>query len=132
MRFWTPEAAPLSYAIAQHNLGNVYHELPSGDRAANLAQAIHYFQQALRFYTPEAAPFDNARTQNNLGVVYSELPSGTGLLTWLRLSTTSSKLCAFIRPKPSHSNAAGSLAAWLTCTLLKEHGMQHLVPIVSR
>jgi len=72
----TPEAAPLEYAITQHNLGNAYRDLPTGDRASNLAQAIRCYQEALRFLTPEAAPLDYARTQINLGNAYRDLPTG--------------------------------------------------------
>jgi CHAT domain-containing protein/tetratricopeptide (TPR) repeat protein len=67
---------PLLYAGIQHNLGAAYRDLPTGDRASNLVQAIGCYQQALRFRTPEAAPLDYAMTQNNLGLAYSELPTG--------------------------------------------------------
>src|SRR5512135_1302706 len=50
--------------------------LPVGDRAANLRQAIAYYEQALRFRTPEADPRVYAMTQNNLGNAYRELPVG--------------------------------------------------------
>ena len=40
LRFLTPEAAPLEYAATQNNLGAAYGELPTGDRGANLTQAI--------------------------------------------------------------------------------------------
>jgi tetratricopeptide (TPR) repeat protein len=76
LRFYTPEAAPLDYAMTQNNLGNAYRNLPTGDRAANLEKAIQCYQEALRFRTPEAAPLDYAMTQNNLGVAYADLPTG--------------------------------------------------------
>src|SRR3989442_10592312 len=57
-------------------LGNAYSDLPTGDRASNLAQAIGCYQQALRFLTPEAAPLEYASTQNNLGLAYWNLPTG--------------------------------------------------------
>jgi CHAT domain-containing protein/tetratricopeptide (TPR) repeat protein len=66
----------LIYAAAQANMGNAYLELPTGDRAANLAQAIGCYRQALRFWTPEEAPLDYAATQMDLGTVYVELPTG--------------------------------------------------------
>ena len=47
-----------------------YRELPTGDRAANLAQAIQCLQEALRFYTPEAEPFACRRTTRNLAHLY--------------------------------------------------------------
>jgi len=50
--------------------------LPTGDRAANLEQAIECYREALRVYTPEAAPLDYAMTQNNLGIAYRNLPTG--------------------------------------------------------
>src|SRR5260221_404570 len=71
-----PNDDPTLYAALQYNLGNVYGTLPTGDRAANLAQAINCYQQALRFYTPEAAPLGYATTQNNLGKAYRNLPTG--------------------------------------------------------
>ena len=57
-------------------LGNAYSDLPTGDREANLQQAIECYREALRFRTPEAAPLDYAMTQNNLGTAYSDLPTG--------------------------------------------------------
>ena len=56
LRFYTAEAAPAEYATTQNNLGIAYAELPTGDRAANLARAIECYTQALRFRTAEAAP----------------------------------------------------------------------------
>jgi len=76
LRFRTPEAAPLDYAMTQNNLGNAYWDLPTGDRAANLAKAIECYREALRVYTPEAAPLYYAVTQNNLGNAYADLPTG--------------------------------------------------------
>ena len=73
---YTPETAPLDYAMTQNNLGTAYSGLPTGDRADNLAYAIQCYQEALRFRTPEAAPLDYAMTQNNLGEVYRSLPTG--------------------------------------------------------
>ena len=69
-------AAPADYAATQNNLGTAYQELPTGDRAANLARAIDCYTQALRFRTAEAAPANYAATQNNLGTAYQELPAG--------------------------------------------------------
>ena len=62
--------------MTQNNLGIAYAELPTGDRAANLARAIDCYTEALRFRTAEAAPLDYAMTQNNLGTAYAELPTG--------------------------------------------------------
>ena len=76
LRVFTPEAAPLDYAMTQCNLGTAYAGFPVGDRAANLQQAIACFEQALRVFTPEAAPLGYATTQNNLGTAYADLPVG--------------------------------------------------------
>ena len=73
---FTAEAAPRDYATTQHNLGTAYGDLPTGDRAANLARAIGCYTQALRFRTAKAAPLDYATTQNNLGNAYAALPTG--------------------------------------------------------
>jgi predicted LPLAT superfamily acyltransferase len=66
----------LNWAMTQHNLGNAYANLPSGDRAANLSIAIGAYESALEVYTREAHPVDWATTQNNLGNAYASLPSG--------------------------------------------------------
>ena len=76
LRVYTPEAAPLDYAMTQNNLGNAYADLPTGDRGENLERAIGCYGEALRFRTPEAAPLDYAMTQNNLGNAYVRLPTG--------------------------------------------------------
>jgi len=76
LRQLQPEKNPLLYARIQHKLGNAYCDLPAGDRAANLEQAIACYQEALRFWTPERAPLDYATIQNNLGIAHSDLPSG--------------------------------------------------------
>src|SRR6266700_2924459 len=68
-----PNEDPTLYAALHNNLGIAYSGLSTGDRAANLAQAIQCFQQALRFWTPEADPFHYALTQNNLGNAYRAL-----------------------------------------------------------
>jgi tetratricopeptide (TPR) repeat protein len=62
LRFRTPDAAPMDYALTQSNLGAAYAELPTGDQTANLQQAIACFTEALRFRTPDAAPMDYAWT----------------------------------------------------------------------
>ena len=71
-----PDKNALLYARIQHKLGNAYCDLPAGDRAANLEQAIACYWEALRFWTPEQAPLDYATIQNNLGIAYSDLPTG--------------------------------------------------------
>jgi CHAT domain-containing protein/tetratricopeptide (TPR) repeat protein len=62
--------------LTQNNLGLAYQDLPTGDRTANLAQAIDCYTQALRFYTAEDTPHDYAGTQNNLGNAYAVLLTG--------------------------------------------------------
>ncbi len=71
-----PDKDPLLYARIQHKLGNAYSDLPEGNRAANLEQAIACYREALRFWTPETAPLDYATIQNNMGIAYSDLPAG--------------------------------------------------------
>ena len=71
-----PDKDARSLARIWYDLGNSYYELPTGDRAANLEQAIACFREALRFCTPQAAPLPYVMIQTNLGVAYSALPSG--------------------------------------------------------
>ena len=59
--------------MTQHNLGNVYCNLPGGDRQANLQQAIACYTQALEVYTREAFPERWAMTQRNLDRVRDAL-----------------------------------------------------------
>jgi len=63
-------------ASSQINLGNVYADLPTGDRGVNLQRAIACYEAALRVYTEQDFPVEWARTQNNLGVAYRDLPTG--------------------------------------------------------
>ncbi|KPL21530.1 MAG: hypothetical protein AMJ93_09430 [Anaerolineae bacterium SM23_84] len=63
-------------AALLNELGVAYRNLPTGDRADNLQQAIDCYREALTVCTPEAAPFDYAMTQNNLGAAYWALPTG--------------------------------------------------------
>ena len=71
-----PNENPSLYASTQNNLGLAYSDLPIGDRASNLTQAIVCFQEALRFRTPETAPLEYAATQHNLGNAHYNLPIG--------------------------------------------------------
>src|SRR5207302_1417440 len=59
------------WATTQNNLGIAYRNLPTGDRAENLAKAIACYEAALRVYTEADFPQDWAMTQNNLGIAYS-------------------------------------------------------------
>ena len=71
---WTPETAPLDYALTQNNLGVGYRDLPSENQVVNLERAIACFRETLRFYTPEVKPLSYAMTQYNLGGTYWQLP----------------------------------------------------------
>jgi tetratricopeptide (TPR) repeat protein len=74
LHFYTPEGAPLDYAMTQNNLGTAYRALAAyQEPAENLQRAIQAYGEALRFYTPEGAPLDYAMTQNNLGNAYRAL-----------------------------------------------------------
>src|SRR5205807_1365203 len=63
-------------ARLHYNLGLAYWALPSGDRAANLQQAIACYEAGLQVYTREAFPVSWARTQHSLGIAYRALPTG--------------------------------------------------------
>lgn len=63
-------------ASLQHNLGSAYADLPTGDRIANIQQAIACYDAALQVRTREAFPIDWAATQDNLGNAYADLPAG--------------------------------------------------------
>ncbi|MCC5900139.1 MAG: CHAT domain-containing protein, partial [Phormidium sp. BM_Day4_Bin.17] len=68
--------APLDWAETQNNLGNAYKNLPTGDRARNLQQAITCYNAALSVRTRETTPLEWATTQNNLGNAYREMSTG--------------------------------------------------------
>jgi len=70
LRFYTPEAAPLDYAMTQNNLGEAYRNLPTGDRAANLARAIACYEAALRI--PNLSPWEEVKYWSNLADVCRE------------------------------------------------------------
>src|SRR5690606_27968715 len=74
LKYYTPQAAPLDYAMTQNNLGIVYAHLAEiEDREGNLRQAIAAFEAALEYRTAKTAPLDYAMTQNNLGIAYRRL-----------------------------------------------------------
>jgi hypothetical protein len=58
------------------NLGVVYVEMQTGDRATNLQKAIANLEAALRVMTKKDFPVEWARIQSNLGWVYFRLPDG--------------------------------------------------------
>jgi len=67
---------PLLAAQAAVDAGLAYANLPSGDRAANLRQAIDCCETALRAFTEADFPVEWAITQHNLGHAYSAVPTG--------------------------------------------------------
>jgi len=74
LHHYTPECAPLDYAMTQNNLGVAYSDLAAHQEpAGNLSRAIQAYTEALRYRTPKRAPLDYAMTQNNLGVAYIAL-----------------------------------------------------------
>ena len=63
-------------ARLQHTLGMAYMQLPGGDRAANVQQAMASFQATLQVYTREVFPFEWAKAQLTLGAAYADFPGG--------------------------------------------------------
>ena len=101
--------------MTQNNLGNAYAALPTGERGANLEQAIGCYQEALTAYTAEAAPLDYAMTQNNLGLAYANLPMGD------RAANLEKALeCA------EAASQAKGLAPWEQAEYLFTRGLIHL------
>jgi hypothetical protein len=81
LRFRTPQAAPLAYAMTQNNRGTVLRDLAGlggEDRGERLRAALEAYDEALRFRTPEAAPLGYAATQTNRGTVLSDLAGQGG------------------------------------------------------
>ncbi len=72
--YYTPEDAPMGYAMTQNNLGVAYRRL-SGvkDKEENLRLAIAAYEEASEYYTPEDAPVDYAKLQSNIGWAYKDL-----------------------------------------------------------
>jgi len=72
--YYTPQAAPLDFAMTHNNLGIAYQNLSKiEDHTDNLRRAITAYEAALVYFTPQAAPLDFAMTQNNLGAAYRDL-----------------------------------------------------------
>ncbi len=63
---------PRKWALAQHNMGNVYCDRIAGEPAQNLEDGIQCYQAALEVRTREALPFEWAQTTNNLGTAYQD------------------------------------------------------------
>ncbi len=63
-------------AAFNNTLGIAYRNLPTGDRAKNIQQAIACHQAVLRVHTEDGFPQEWAVTQTNLGNAYWALPTG--------------------------------------------------------
>lgn len=75
--YWTREAAPERWAALQNEIGSVYQEMPSGDRAANLSAAITHHESALEVFDPVRHALSWAWTQSALAAAYQSLPTGS-------------------------------------------------------
>src|SRR3989442_695152 len=64
------EKNPALYASICNNLGTLYRDLPTGDRAANLQEAVRCYREALRFWTAENVPAQYSVVQSNLAIAY--------------------------------------------------------------
>jgi tetratricopeptide (TPR) repeat protein len=95
-------------ATMQNNLGNAYLSLPTGDRAANLAQAIACYREALLFRTPETASLQYAATQNNLGEAYRNLPTGDRAANLAQAIACYREALRFYTPEAAPLNYAGT------------------------
>lgn len=70
----SPETAPMEWAAAQNNLGNVLLTLGRRESGtARLEQAVLAFTEALKGRSQDTAALDWAATQNNLGAVLAAL-----------------------------------------------------------
>lgn len=67
---WTRDKNAYGWALAQHNLGNVYGARMIGDPGENLEEAIRCFNAAHEVLTRQAHPEDWAMTHNSLGCAY--------------------------------------------------------------
>jgi len=57
---------PALTAATQNNLGIAYGDIPGGDRAANIQQAIECYEAALRVQTEQAFPREHKIVQDGL------------------------------------------------------------------
>ena len=103
-------------------------ELPTGDRAANLARAIGCYTEALRFYTAEATPLDYAMTQNNLGTAYAELPSGDRAANLARAIDCYTEALRFCTAEAAPAGAASRPAASVMSISNRAGGRRHTPP----
>jgi CHAT domain-containing protein len=65
-------------ALEQAKLATYYLELPTGDRAANLARAIDGFNEVLRLIPADTNPQAHAQVQYQLGLAYAQMPTKGG------------------------------------------------------
>lgn len=71
-----PDENPIFYAAMCGALSDVYCTLPTGNQAANLAEAIRRGQQALGILIPQNDPLLHATIESSLGNAYRSLPTG--------------------------------------------------------
>ncbi len=69
----TRECQPARYAATLENLGTAWRQLPSGDREANVLQALDCYRRALHVYTAAVFPAQNAGLHNNIGAAWLTL-----------------------------------------------------------
>ena len=75
-QFTPRRESPERYAAEMGNLANLYVELPTGNRDANLRKAVRIYKEVLDIFTRQDFPAEWAATQNNLGITYKNLPTG--------------------------------------------------------
>ena len=75
----------------QNNLGNAYSQLPAGDRAENLAQAIACYRRALAI--PHLAPWEEAKHLYNLACAFALLERAAEACRWLEKAIALDKRC---------------------------------------
>lgn len=85
-------------AHLQMDLGNLYCQLLTGDRAKNLRRAIEYYEKALKFYNPQTTPTEYAGIQNNLGNAYLLLQTGNRSDNLQRSIAFYEEALRFLRP----------------------------------
>jgi len=69
-------ASSYEWAMIQGNIGNIFSNMPIGDQASNLEQAIEAYEASLTVFTRKAYPLDWAKNQTNLGNAWSKMPTG--------------------------------------------------------
>jgi tetratricopeptide (TPR) repeat protein len=72
LRLFHRDTQPRLWAHLQIQLAISLAQNPQGERADNLEQAIHHYQQALQVLTQPAFPIEWAMTQHDLALAYSE------------------------------------------------------------